>query len=239
MKTIVISQPMFFPWVGIFEQIRLSDIYVHFDDVQLPQGRSFINRVQIKAPQGSLWLTVPIRRQRHCPINQVITDNKQEWRRKHLKTLEQLYCKAHFFDDMMKIAKETYRLQTDRLSQINIFAIESICSYFGIGKEYALSSNLSSKLKKNEHLLELIKRFGCNRYITGHGAKNYLDYNLFEKNNVSVEYIDYKKKAYPQLYGKFNPHVTILDLIANCGKKGVEFICSSTVEWKEFLEESK
>ena len=48
MKKIVISQPMLFPWIGIFEQIKLSDVYVHYDDAQLPQGRSFINRVQIK-----------------------------------------------------------------------------------------------------------------------------------------------------------------------------------------------
>ena len=61
-KTVVISQPMFFPWVGIFEQIRLADIFVHFDDVQLPWGSSFINRVQIKTKDGIKWLTIPIRK---------------------------------------------------------------------------------------------------------------------------------------------------------------------------------
>ena len=56
---IVISQPMFFPWVGLFEQIRLADIYVHYDDVQFSKG-SFVNRVQIKTNKGTQWLTVPL-----------------------------------------------------------------------------------------------------------------------------------------------------------------------------------
>ena len=47
MTVVVISQPMLFPWVGMFEQIRLADVYVHYTDVQFSKG-SFVNRVQIK-----------------------------------------------------------------------------------------------------------------------------------------------------------------------------------------------
>ena len=56
---VVISQPMFFPWVGMFEQIRLADIYVHYGDVRFSKG-SYVNRVQIKTAQGVRWLTVPL-----------------------------------------------------------------------------------------------------------------------------------------------------------------------------------
>ena len=52
---------MFFPWVGLFEQIRLANVFVHYDDVQLPQGRSFTTRVQLKAPTGVHWLTMPVK----------------------------------------------------------------------------------------------------------------------------------------------------------------------------------
>ena len=62
MKTVVVSQPMFLPWIGIFEQVSIADLFVHYDDVQFPQGRSFSSRVQVKAEQGCRWLTVPVRR---------------------------------------------------------------------------------------------------------------------------------------------------------------------------------
>ena len=29
MKTVLISQPMYFPWVGMLEQMALADVWVH------------------------------------------------------------------------------------------------------------------------------------------------------------------------------------------------------------------
>jgi hypothetical protein len=46
--------------------------------------------------------------------------------------------------------------------------------------------------------------------------------------------MDYRRTPYPQLHGAFNPHVSILDLIANTGHAGIEYIHSQTVDWKEF-----
>ena len=45
---VVISQSMFFPWVGFLEQLKLADVYVFYDDVQFSKG-SFTNRVRVKA----------------------------------------------------------------------------------------------------------------------------------------------------------------------------------------------
>ena len=59
MTTVVVSQPMLFPWVGLFEQIRLADVFVHYDDVAFSKG-SFFNRVQIKTLEvGSKWFNGP------------------------------------------------------------------------------------------------------------------------------------------------------------------------------------
>src|SRR5690606_29856763 len=57
---IVISQPMYFPWVGQLEQLRLADTFVFYDDVQFSKG-SFSNRVQIKTEAGMRWMTVPLK----------------------------------------------------------------------------------------------------------------------------------------------------------------------------------
>ena len=59
MKTVAISQPMYFPWAGMLEQMRLADVWVHLDDAQFSKG-GFFNRVQIKTDQGTPWLTVPL-----------------------------------------------------------------------------------------------------------------------------------------------------------------------------------
>ncbi len=85
---VVISQPMYFPWVGMFEQIRLADVYVHYGDVQFSKG-SFTNRVQIKTAQGIKWLTVPLK---DVSIGQVIDEVRinasVDWRRQHMDILK-------------------------------------------------------------------------------------------------------------------------------------------------------
>ena len=57
MTRVVVSQTMFFPWIGLFEQVRLADVFVHYDDVQFARG--FMNRVQVKVADGWRWLTAP------------------------------------------------------------------------------------------------------------------------------------------------------------------------------------
>ena len=37
----------FLPWSGLFNQIAMSDLFIHYDDVQFSKG-SFVNRVQLK-----------------------------------------------------------------------------------------------------------------------------------------------------------------------------------------------
>ena len=61
---------------------------------------------------------------------------------------------------------------------------------------------------------------------------NYLNHEMFEKNNIDVEYMLYENKTYKQLYGKFNPYVSILDPISSLGTKTKDLIISKSINWK-------
>ncbi|MFC5448769.1 WbqC family protein [Paenibacillus aestuarii] len=227
---------MFFPWIGLFEQIKLADIYVHLDDAQFPQGRSFMNRVQIKSPHDIQWLTVPVKRKGIQPINEVIMEYDHIWRDKHLKTLKTNYSRAPYFQEMFELINSIYNEPIELLSELNILAIEKISKYFGLNTKFVRSSELGITTKSSERLLQIIEEFDGDMYITGHGARNYINHELFENHNVKIEYMDYKRTAYPQLFGAFNPHVSILDLLSNTGKDGVIYIDSGTKNWKEFIK---
>lgn len=226
---------MFFPWGGLFEQVRLADVFVHYDDVQFPLGRSFISRVQIKTPQGSTWLTAPVVRAGKQMISEVRLDDAQAWREKHVRTLRQNYGRAPFAAEMLELATQAYALASTSLSEFNIAATEQLAAYYGFRPEFIRSSSFALTSTSSQHLLDIVLRLGGDVYITGHGARHYLDHELFERHGVRVEYMNYQRTAYPQLHGTFDPHVTLLDLVANTGRDGGRYIQSPSVYWKEFL----
>lgn len=236
-ETVVISQPMLFPWVGILEQIRLADVFIHYDDVQLVSG-GYVNRVEIKTHQGPRWMTIPLAEKRFGEtIREARVSPRDDWRRRHLALLGQEYARAPFVADMLALVRRVYGLPTDRLVDLVAASISELCAYFGLpaGRGAAFSSTLGVPGKGSPRVLDLVRRCGGRVYVTGHGARSYLDHEAFAAAGVRVEYLDYRRLAYPQLHGAFTPFVSALDLVANAGRAGREVICSGTVPWEEFL----
>lgn len=235
MTRVVVSQTMFFPWVGLFEQVRLADVFVHYDDVQFARG--FMNRVQVKVADGWRWLTAPTTGQhRDQHLKNIALAPGSDWKQSHRTVLEQAYKGAPFRDEMLELLDSVYALDIKTLGDLGIASIEQCCAYFAIGPSvrFARSSELGISGASWQRLLDITRHLGGEVYLTGHGARHYLDHEAFEAAEILVEYMDYEKIPYPQLHGDFNPFVSILDLVANVGRAGREVIRSHAVDWRKF-----
>jgi hypothetical protein len=237
---VVISQSMYFPWVGFLEQIRLADAFVRYDDVQFSKG-SFTNRVQIKTPAGPRWLTVPLNGvSLGQSIDEVLLDNSRNWRGEHIAQLTESYRKAPFFGDLSRLVESVFAHPELTLSNLAHASTMALADYFGLTThlhQYR-SDQLSIGGNGSQRVMEIVSQLGGKTYITGHGARNYIDHQAFEQVGIEVRYMDYRRTPYPQLHRPFTPHVSALDLVANCGQQGVRYIQSKTINWKEFLHES-
>jgi hypothetical protein len=237
---IVISQSMYFPWVGFLEQLRLADIFVRYDDVQFSKG-SFTNRVQIKTAAGSRWLTVPLRHIRLGQrIDQVELDDSTDWRGQHREMLRQAYLQAPFRDEMLDLVDRVFAQPASTIADVSHASVLALAEYFGLTSKLRVldSATLGITGNSSRRVLDIVLALAGDVYITGHGARNYLDHELIENSGVSVEYMQYRCLPYPQLHGDFTPYVSGLDLVANLGREGVRNIQSTAVKWREFLNES-
>lgn len=240
---IVISQPMYLPWAGMFEQIRLCKVFVFYDDVQFSKG-SFTNRVQIKSnsTEGIKWLTIPLEELKlGSKINEININQKKNWKKEHLDLLKNNYEKAPFYSEMIMIVNTLFAYNTNNLSEFTMRSMELVFNYFKMDNDLKItrSSELDIQGKKTQRVFDIVKHYNCKTYITGHGAKTYFDHELFDDNNIDVQYIDYKKNEYSQLFGTFNPFVSIIDLIANTGQEGINYLNSGTLNWRTFIEQTK
>lgn len=233
---VVITQPMFFPWAGLLEQLRMADIIVYYNDVQFSKG-SLTNRVQIKTPFGKKWLTVPLKNFSFGQlINEVQVQSIDNWSHHHFSLIKQSFSDANFSKDAQKIVDQIYSREYTSIAELSKASMRGICDYYNVldGKDVYDASDLNISGHSSERVLNIVKKLDGTSYITGHGARNYLDHENFEKHGISVVYMDYKINAYRQGWGEFTPHVTALDLIANCGLNGLNYCKSNTVHWKNF-----
>jgi hypothetical protein len=228
---------MFFPWVGLFEQVRLADAYVHYDDVQFSKG-SFVNRVKIKTPRGTEWLTVPLQNLHLGQEIRHVELRDDGWREKHVAVLARNFEGAPFADEALALVKDVYAQRHRHMGELAIASMETVCRYFGFAPRsgFLKSSEMGIDGSNWERVLAFVKHLGGDVYVTGHGAKQYLGHEAFEQAGVRVEYMEYQRRPYPQLHGEFTPYVSVLDLIANRGRAGADMICSGTVPWREFVQ---
>ncbi len=237
-RVVVISQPMLFPWVGMYEQLRLADIFINLDNVQFSKG-SFTNRVQIKMSGGAKWMTVPLQ-DIHLGqlIREVKIDDRKDWRRSHLDLLRQSYSKAPFLGEMLEIVGEVYSARHENLGELAYASFRETAQFLGLdrGRVFRNAEDTPTNRQSSERVLDICRMNGASRYVTGLGARNYLDHALFEANGIRVEYMGYQKTPYRQCHGEFTPFVSILDLIANEGKDGLRYINSPSIYWKNFFE---
>ena len=236
---IVISQPMLFPWVGMLEQIVLADVFVNYADVQFSKG-SFTNRVQIKDRTGSRWLTVPLEKFHLGErIDQVRPCASTDWRGQHLRKLEQAYEEAPYAQDMLALVRTVYEADYAHMGALALASMQAICSYLNIPLSAKLrdSVELAVPGRKSDRVLAIVRQLHGSKYITGHGAKNYLAHAEFEQHGITVEYMNYAMLPYRQLHGAFTPFVSSLDLIANHGPASKQYLNPQTLNWRQFTHE--
>lgn len=239
MTQVVISQPMFLPWIGLFEQVRLADTFVHYDDVQLPQGRSFMTRVQIGTRQGTKWLTAPLDRANSGSlISETRLAPAASWRPDHLETLRHSYGKCRNFTAMFDLAREIYAQDTDNLAVFNMRAVELIAGRIGLAPAFARSSALMIEGRSTQRLLAISRHFNATVYLTGHGAAGYLDHAEFDRAGVAVRYMTYASHPWAQVMPEPTPYVSILDLLAEVRfENALQHFAATTVAWQDFLAE--
>ena len=223
-------QPVYLPWLGLFHKIALSDTFVCFDEVQyLP--KDYMNRNKIKTNSGPLWLTVPVLRKgyRDLKTSEIKINNSIDWQKKHLKSISLNYKDAPFFEKYISYFEQTYNQKWDYLTELNESMLKWFLKQLGIHVKFEKASSYDFKGTKSELVLDMAKKLNATQYIFGSLGKDYANEKNFEDANIKIIFQHYKHPKYQQLHGEFIPHLSVLDLLFNCGPKSLEIIMSKNL----------
>jgi hypothetical protein len=231
---LVAYQPYFLPNRTYFDCLNKADVFVHYVDVQYIK-RSWQNRNVIKSQKGTEWMTVPVRSKgRYLQfIKDVEICDDTPWNEIIIKKLEFNYTRAPYYAEYRDYFQKIFNIKWEKLCELNIRLIEDVCRLLKITHVNFLRSSelaIPANLEKSHRLLWLCKKLKAKTYVSGTGAKNYLNEKIFKENNIKVEWHETNPNNYPpyqQINGEFNAGVSIIDLLFNCGEKSSKYIISN------------
>jgi len=212
---LAIMQPYIFPYIGYFQLIKAVDKFVIYDDVNFI-NRGWINRNRILVNGKDSLFTIPLKEaSQNKLINEIEVNWDDAWKSKWLKTLEQSYKKAPFFQQVKPIIEQTLGQEKAIFSEIIVENLKLINAYLGITTEIIPSSAIyqNIELKAQNRILDICLQEKANHYINPIGGIELYQKEVFEEKGIQLNFIKSKPVQYPQLKNEFVPWLSILDVL--------------------------
>ncbi|MEQ8612613.1 MAG: WbqC family protein [Gammaproteobacteria bacterium] len=222
MTVVAIHQPNFFPWLGYFDKLIRSDVFIFLDDVQLQKtGGTWSNRVKLLISGEAKWVTGAIDRNYKGVrnINDMHFLKNSPWKEKMQKSINVNYANHPYYAETMEYIKPLLNSSETNVAEYNIRAVTLIAQKLGINSgKFKRSSDYSRKERSNELLCSLTRLVGGDTYLCGGGADGYQDQFIFQQNNINLCYQNFYHPVYHQLgTDQFVPGLSIIDALMNIG----------------------
>ena len=216
-----IHQPSYFPWLGLLDKIKKSQQFIVLDNVQFSDG-GFQNRNNFMDNYiKEKILTIPIEKKDY--FNKTIQDikiSKNIWQKKHNKFIFFNYKKHPYFDEVYPCIQKLFEKEYIYLIDVLLDSLEISLQLFSIKTTLLIASDLTSNqdLTKESLLIDILKKSNADIYLSGVGAKIYQKDEIFEANNISVIYQDFRHPKYNQFKNEnFIEGLSCLDTVFNLG----------------------
>jgi hypothetical protein len=221
-KIVAIHQPNFFPWLGFFDKIIKSDIFIVMNNVQFPKRASgvWINRVKLLVAGDVKWVTATLNRSYRGTklINDMEFNSHDKWREKLKKTIDRNYAKAPCYKEVAPLIYNLINYPSNNILEYNLNAIKKICNLLDIDTAHIiLGSDLDVKGSATELLINMTKAVGGTAYLCGGGADGYQEDHKFKESAIELIYQDFTHPIYDQFNNKnkFVHGLSIIDFLMN------------------------
>ncbi len=221
---VAVHQPQYLPWLGYFAKIDRADVFVLLDTVQYKKNE-WQNRNRIKTADGPQWLTVPVTYRFPQRIDEVAVNNRERWQHKQRQAILSNYRKAPFWDDLAPFIEEILTPTWEMLAPLNIFGVKRLAAILGIDTPLYVASELGGFPEDpDERLIAITKHFGADTYLAGSGGRDYMDLDRYARSGIKVLFQEYHHPVYEQLFGAFEPFMSVVDLLFNHGEESLKIL---------------
>jgi len=224
------ARPNYLPDIAWFHKWATADCFLLADDIVF-SPKSAVNRARIKTAQGTQRLTVPVLKKGKGAqtIKDLKIDNIRNWRQKHWKTLLTNYRLSPFFEYYADFFETIYAREASFLMNFNTEIIAYLQKALKIEHPFLLTSKVEAACENtpSARIVALAQEMNCDTYLASPGDKAFLERTIFDAANINLQFQKFSPPVYTQLFGKFTPNLSVIDLLFNTGPDAGRLLLSS------------
>lgn len=221
-------QPNYLPYLGFFDKMKKSDVFVLYDAVQFSDSY-YQHRNRIRTASGWIWLTIPVERALK-PINEIRIKidtmiSQKPWQEHHWRVIYDVYHKTSYFQTYEKELKNIFLEKSyTRLVDFTSNIIAFLAEVGGIRTKTVQLSELNIHSTDASMRLALVTQaLGGDVYLSGPsgGSRYELREEEFSKRGIAVAFQEFHHPEYPQYHARFNgvfeKNMAAIDALFNTG----------------------
>lgn len=193
-------QPYFFPYIGYFQLMASSDIFVLRDDAQYIKG-GWINRNRLLDRLGrEFWFALPVAAASH---RLAIKDRSYLLEKKNLRhalgQMENAYFHFARFDEILPFVRGILEYGDDNIANFNANLLQQTATRLGLATRFVRASKLddSACLGGQARVIDICRQLGASIYINPIGGAELYDARVFGGYGIELGFLETAIDARP------------------------------------------
>jgi hypothetical protein len=212
---LAIMQPYFVPYIGYFQLIAASDLFVVYDNIKYTK-KGWINRNRMLLNGQDAMFSLPLQHDAdHLDIDRrrlAATPAPHKW----LAQLKGAYRHAPCFAQTLPLLEQIAQCPDTNLFDFLHHALLATCAHLGVDTPIRISSSvdIDHGLKGQDKVLALCQALGATEYVNAIGGTELYSREAFAQRGIALHFIRSRPLVYPQFAGApFVPWLSIVDVL--------------------------
>ena len=218
---LAVMQPYLFPYLGYYQLAYHVNKFIFYDDVNFIKG-GYINRNNILANGRRQLFTIPVEKSSsNRKINELHFSNN---RKKVVKTIEQSYRRAPYFEAVIPIVCEILNSSETHVPKLCSDSVGSVFKYLGLEFNSSFSSDLhyNRDASAKDKLYSICKILKADKYCNMKNGQSQYSKDEFAEKGIELSFLEMENFSYYQGKNDFVSHLSIIDILMWNDKSAVK-----------------